>query len=74
MPVSRRSCRLGVALTLVLAAVAAAQIASGRLSGTVATSDGARLPHATLTLVDAASAHARMESSGHIGKIVLQVP
>ncbi len=71
MPVSRRSCRLGVALTLVLAAVAAAQIASGRLSGTVATSDGARLPHATLTLVDAASAREIRGTSDALGGFIL---
>jgi len=70
MSISLRSLRLAVVLTLVLAATAAAQSAAGRLSGTVATSDGARLPHAVLTLVEAAGARDIRGTSDALGAFV----
>ena len=71
MGMSVRSFAVGLGLTIVLTAAAAAQSASGRLSGTVATSDGARLPHATLTLVDRASAREIRGTSDALGTFVL---
>ena len=71
MSVVYRAFRLSVLCALVLAASAAAQSATGQLSGTVATSDGARLPHAVLTLVDAASAREVRGTSDALGAFVL---
>ena len=71
MVISLRPLGLSVALTLVLVVVAAAQSPTGRLSGTVATSDGARLPHASLTLVDRASAREIRGTSDALGTFVL---
>ncbi|MEZ5420616.1 MAG: carboxypeptidase-like regulatory domain-containing protein [Vicinamibacterales bacterium] len=71
MVISLRSWGVGVTLTLVLAVVAAAQSSTGRLSGTVATSDGARLPHATVTLVDRSSAREIRGTSDELGTFIL---
>ncbi|MEZ5289568.1 MAG: TonB-dependent receptor [Vicinamibacterales bacterium] len=48
-----------------------AQPATGTLAGTVATSDGARLPHATLVLVDRVSAREIRGTSDSLGAFVL---
>ncbi len=66
-----RSLGMSIMLTLALAAVAAPQSSTGRLSGTVASSDGARLPHATLTLVDRASAREIRGTSDDLGAFIL---
>lgn len=60
-----------LALALALAAPAAAQSNRGTLVGTVATPDGARLPHATLTLVDASSGREIRGTSDAAGAFVL---
>ncbi|MCC6989567.1 MAG: TonB-dependent receptor, partial [Acidobacteria bacterium] len=71
MPACRRSLRLSLLLTLVLAGAAAAQTGTGRLSGTIATSDGARLPHAVLTLVEPASTREIRGTSDALGAFIL---
>ena len=58
-------------LTLAVAAMAAAQPATGSLTGTIATADGARLPHATLTLLDQAAAREIRGTSDTAGAFVL---
>ncbi|MGE0123761.1 MAG: TonB-dependent receptor [Vicinamibacterales bacterium] len=60
-----------VVLFAFVAAVATAQPVTGRLSGTVSSSDGARLPHATLTLVDRRSARETRGTSDALGAFVL---
>jgi iron complex outermembrane receptor protein len=66
-----RSLGVSLALTAILTGAAAAQSSPGSLSGTVATSDDARLPHATLTLVDHASAREIRGTSDALGAFVL---
>ena len=58
-------------LALALSSPATAQPAAATLSGTVATADGARLPHATLTLVDAAAAREVRGTTDAAGAFVL---
>ncbi|MEZ5419495.1 MAG: carboxypeptidase-like regulatory domain-containing protein [Vicinamibacterales bacterium] len=58
-------------LTLAVFAVAAGQPATGSLTGTIATADGARLPHATLTLLDQAAAREIRGTSDAAGAFVL---
>jgi len=66
-----RQCSL-VLLSLLAAGVAAAQPPAGRLSGTVTSIDGARLPHATLTLVDRHSTRETRGTSDALGAFVLE--
>lgn len=61
---------LSIVCAWALTAPALGQPVTGTLTGTVATADGARLPHATLTLVDAASAREVRGTSDSAGAFV----
>lgn len=71
MSLAIRTLVAACAVALVLSTPAAAQPTAGTLSGTVATADGARLPHATLTLVDAAASREIRGTSDAAGAFVL---
>lgn len=68
---SRRSAFVCAALTLALVTFASAQAPVHTLSGTVVSSDGARLPHASLTLTDTTSAREVRGTTDSMGAFVL---
>jgi iron complex outermembrane receptor protein len=68
---SRTSALVCAALTLALVTPVSAQSPVHSLSGTVASTDGARLPHASLTLTDQASARTVRGTSDTLGGFVL---